>query len=95
MKYMRPPEGEYSERVLCVAKNSGYKTILWSFAYKDWERGAVRGRQYAFDAVTPYLHSGSIILLHAVSRDNSEALEDIINYAKNMGYEFKSLDNLP
>ena len=33
MKYMRPPEGEYSERVLAVAKDSGYKTIFWSFAY--------------------------------------------------------------
>ena len=95
MKYMRPPEGEYSERVLAVAKDAGYKTILWSFAYKDWERDVIRGSQYAFDAVTPYLHSGSIILLHAVSQDNSDALEEIINYAKEHGYVFKSLDELP
>ena len=95
MKYMRPPEGEYSERVLALAKDAGYKTILWSFAYKDWLRDDVRGSQYAFDAVTPYLHSGSIILLHAVSQDNSDALEDIINYAKEAGYVFKSLDYLP
>ncbi|MCD8181698.1 MAG: polysaccharide deacetylase family protein, partial [Firmicutes bacterium] len=27
MKYMRPPEGEYSERVLSAAKDMGYKTI--------------------------------------------------------------------
>ena len=95
MKYMRPPEGEYSERVLAVAKDAGYKTIFWSFAYKDWERDVIKGSQFAFDAVTPYLHSGSIILLHAVSQDNSDALEDIINYAKELGYEFKSLDELP
>lgn len=95
MKYMRPPEGEYSERVLALAKDAGYKTMLWSFAYKDWERDAIRGKQYAFDAVTPYLHSGCIILLHAVSQDNSDALEDIINYAKEAGYIFKSLDDLP
>lgn len=95
MRYMRPPEGEYSERVLALAKDAGYKTILWSFAYKDWERNVIRGSQYAFDAVTPYLHSGCIILLHAVSQDNSDALEDIINYAKEAGYVFKSLDDLP
>lgn len=95
MKYMRPPEGEYSERVLALAKDAGYKTALWSFAYKDWERDVIRGKQYAFDAVTPYLHSGCIILLHAVSQDNSDALEDIINYAKEAGYVFKSLDDLP
>lgn len=95
MKYMRPPEGEYSERVLALAKDAGYKTMLWSFAYKDWERDVIRGGQYAFDAVTPYLHSGCIILLHAVSQDNSDALEDIINYAKEAGFVFKSLDDLP
>lgn len=95
MKYMRPPEGEYSERVLALAKDAGYKTMLWSFAYKDWLRDDVRGSQYAFDSITPYLHSGCIILLHAVSQDNSDALEDIINYAKEAGYVFKSLDDLP
>lgn len=95
MKYMRPPEGEYSERVLALAKDAGYKTMFWSFAYKDWERDVIRGSQYAFDAVTPYLHSGCIILLHAVSQDNADALPDIINYAKEAGYVFKSLDDLP
>ena len=95
MKYMRPPEGEYSERVLATAQSAGYKTMFWSFAYKDWERDNIRGSQYAFDAVTPYLHSGCIILLHAVSQDNANALEDIINYAKEHGYTFKSLDELP
>lgn len=95
MTYMRPPEGEYSERVLAVAQSAGYRTMLWSFAYKDWERDNIKGNQYAFDAVTPYLHSGCIILLHAVSPDNAGALEDIINYAKEHGYVFKSLDELP
>lgn len=94
-KYMRPPEGEYSERVLALAKNAGYKTIFWSFAYKDWDKNITKGKQYAFDSITPYLHSGCIILLHAVSQDNADALEDIINYAKDHGYEFKSLDELP
>ena len=94
MKYMRPPEGEYSERVLAVAKDMGYRTILWSFAYKDWDINMQQGADYAFNQVTPYLHDGAILLLHAVSSDNANALEDIINYAKNEGYTFKSLDEL-
>ena len=49
MKYMRPPEGEYSERVLAVAKDMGYRTILWSFAYKDWDIN---------------MQQGAILLLH-------------------------------
>ena len=94
MKYMRPPEGEYSERVLAVAKDMGYRTILWSFAYKDWDINMQQGADYAFNQVTPYLHDGAVLLLHAVSSDNANALEDIINYAKNEGYTFKSLDEL-
>lgn len=94
MKYMRPPEGEYSERVLAAAKDAGYKTVFWSFAYKDWERDVNRGESYAIEQVTPYLHSGAVILLHAVSRDNAYALDDIIKFAKERGYEFKSLDEI-
>lgn len=94
MKYMRPPEGEYSEQILSLAKDMGYKTVLWSFAYRDWEVDNQKGADYAFESVTPYLHDGAIILLHAVSADNANALESIINYAKGQGYEFRSLDQL-
>jgi len=94
MKYMRPPEGELSERVLAAAKDAGYKTVLWSFAYKDWLRDNVRGAEYAKESVIPYFHSGAVLLLHAVSKDNADALADIINAAKEQGYEFKSLDSI-
>lgn len=94
MEYMRPPEGEYSTRVLAVANDLGYKTVFWSFAYKDWDVNVQRGAGYAFSQVTPYLHNGAILLLHAVSKDNAESLEDIINYAKESGYRFASLDEL-
>lgn len=94
MKYMRPPEGEYSERVLAIADDLGYKTILWSFAYRDWETDSQKGADYAFEQVTPYFHDGAILLLHAVSSDNAAALESIINEAKSQGYEFRTLDEL-
>jgi len=94
MMYMRPPEGECSEKMLSFAADMGYKTILWSFAYKDWDVKVQRGGRYAFEQVTPYLHDGCIMLLHAVSSDNAEALGSIIDYAISQGYEFVSLDNL-
>lgn len=94
MKYMRPPEGEWSERLLASAQSAGYKTVLWSFAYRDWDTKNQNGADYAFSQVTPYLHDGAILLLHAVSSDNAAALENIINYAKEQGYEFRSLDEL-
>lgn len=94
MKYMRPPEGEYSERLLAVADSLGYRTVFWSFAYRDWDPKKQQGADYAFSQVTPYLHDGAVILLHAVSKDNADALERIIEYAHEQGYEFKTLDEI-
>lgn len=94
MKYMRPPEGEYSERVLAVARDMGFRTVFWSFAYRDWEVDKQRGSAYAFSRVSEYIHDGAILLLHAVSKDNTEALPDIIDYARAIGYEFSSLDEI-
>ena len=94
MKYLRPPKGEYSERTLAITKDLGYKTVLWSFAYADWERDKQKGADHAYNAVMPYLHDGAVLLLHAVSKDNAEALERIITDAKAQGYTFRSLDEL-
>lgn len=94
MRYMRPPEGEYSERLLSVAQDLGYKTVFWSFAYKDWDPKIQKGTSYAYEQATSYMHDGAILLLHAVSKDNAGALESIITYARDQGYEFRSLDAL-
>ena len=94
MKYMRPPEGEYSEKVLAVANDLGYKTVFWSFAYKDWDINNQKGKEYAISQVIPYLHDGAVLLLHAVSEDNAKALGDIIDTARNAGYEFSTLDEI-
>lgn len=94
MRYMRPPEGEYSERVLAAAKDAGYKTAFWSFAYRDWLRDNINGKEYAKEAIIPYFHDGAVLLLHAVSKDNADALQDIIAEAEAQGYEFRSLDNI-
>ena len=92
MTYFRPPEGAYSERSLAATNELGYKTVLWSFAYKDWETDNQKGADYAYESVVPYLHNGCVILLHAVSKDNTEALGRIIDAARAEGYVFKSLD---
>ncbi|MCD8390517.1 MAG: delta-lactam-biosynthetic de-N-acetylase, partial [Firmicutes bacterium] len=94
MKYVRPPEGTFSERSLAVCRDMGYKTVLWSFAYKDWDVNAQQGGEYAVNQITPYFHDGEIMLLHAVSSDNAAALEEVIRLARERGYEFRSLDEL-
>ena len=94
MVYMRPPRGEFSEKALATIQRNGYKTIFWSIAYADWNTDNQKGKDYAVNQVTKQFHNGAIILLHAVSEDNAEGLEEIINIAKQQGYTFKSLEDL-
>lgn len=92
MKYIRPPRGEFSERTLAVTKNLGYKTILWSFAYKDYDVNNQPDKSKAFDRVTSSVHDGAIYLLHAVSKTNTEILSDVIDEWRNKGYTITKLD---
>ncbi len=94
MKFMRPPRGIFSDRMLSVCRELGYTGVFWSVAYKDWDVNSQRGGQYAYDSVMSQLHPGAVILLHSVSRDNVEALGRIIDAARSQGYEFKSLNEL-
>ncbi len=94
MVFLRPPKGEYSEHTLEVTSNMGYINTFWSFAYNDWDRNRQKGWEHAYNMVMPNLHNGAILLLHAVSSDNAQALERIIVDAEKMGYEFGNVFEL-
>lgn len=86
MVFFRPPKGEYSERTLALTQKLGYTNLFWSFAYDDWYRDRIRGPEYARNMVMRNLHNGAVLLLHAVSKDNAEALDSIIKGAVQKGY---------
>ena len=92
--FFRFPEGACSENALELVQSIGFTSVFWSTAYADWDINNPKGKQYAFDTVTSRLHSGCILLLHAVSPDNADALGDIIDYARENGYEFCSLEQV-
>ena len=92
MKYMRPPKGEFSERSLSITETLGFKTVMWSFAYVDWNEESQPSQDEAIDKIISNLHNGEIMLLHSTSKTNSEVLGKVIDEARNKGYEFKSLD---
>lgn len=92
MIYIRPPKGEYSERTLSLTNNIGYTTVMWSFAYDDWDEKKQGREQYGKDKIISNIHPGCVMLLHATSKDNSEILGDVIKEIKNMGYEFRSIN---
>ena len=92
MKYIRPPKGEYSERTIDYTNSLGYKTVMWSFAYDDWDENKQGREEYGKKKILDNVHNGEVILLHSTSKDNSNILDYCIKEIKNMGYEFKSLD---
>ena len=94
-RYYRPPAGAYSEAQLRMADAMGYKTIFWSVAYKDWDTKAQPTHEKAMNYLTTRIHPGAIILLHAVSKTNTEILDQLLTRWKEMGYTFKTLDDLP
>lgn len=94
-KYFRPPMGKYSQFSLEQTKNLGYKSIFWSFAYKDWLVDDQPSESYAIEKIKKGAHPGEIMLLHAVSSTNTKVLKTVITDLQKDGYEFKSLDDLP
>ena len=92
MKYLRPPKGEYSERTLAYTNTLGYKTVMWSFAYDDWDENKQGREEYGKQKILNNIHNGAVILLHSTSKDNANILDESIKEIKNMGYEFKSIE---
>ncbi|MBP5427198.1 MAG: polysaccharide deacetylase family protein [Clostridiales bacterium] len=91
-KYIRPPRGEYSKRTLKAAMQMGYKNVFWSYAYKDYDVNDQRGEDYAYNKVMDHLHNGMVVLLHAVSKDNANALDRMIKDIKSNGYTIAPFD---
>ena len=92
MKFIRPPKGEYSERTVAYTNTLGYKTVMWSFAYDDWDEKKQGREEYGKKKILDNVHNGEIMLLHATSKDNANILDDVIKQIKQMGYEFKNID---
>lgn len=90
--YMRPPKGEFSKRTLELTQNLGYTTVMWSFAYTDFDDKNELENSKAIEKIINKLHNGEIMLLHGTSKTNMEILKELIQKIKQEGYEFKSLD---
>ena len=93
-KYYRPPEGRFTERNMKFAKELGYKTIFWSFAYADWDNNNQPDPTEAIELIMENTHNGAIILLHPTSKTNADILGTLIDNWRKEGYRFGTLDEL-
>lgn len=91
MTLFRPPMGEWSEQTLALTQQLQYKSVFWSFAYKDWITDDQPDPSTSLNKLCDSLHNGSLYLLHAVSATNTAILGDFIDYARAEGYTFAKL----
>ncbi len=94
VKYYRPPQGKYSTENLQMAKDLGYCTFFWSLAYVDWYQDQQPSREEAFEKLLGRIHPGAVVLLHNTSSTNAQILDELLAKWKEMGYTFKTLDQL-
>ncbi len=86
MQYLRPPCGEFSEESLAITSELGYKTLMWSFAYVDWETDNQPNISEALEKIVSSAHSGGIYLLHSVSSTNAAVLGKAIDDLRAKGF---------
>ncbi|MZP30101.1 polysaccharide deacetylase family protein [Heliobacterium undosum] len=89
--YYRPPMGRFDAASVALAHELGLTTTFWSIAYRDWEVDKQVGPDKALPQVMRQIHPGAVILLHAVSQDNTEMLPRFIEECRAQGYIFKAL----
>ncbi len=93
-KYYRPPQGKYSETNLQMARDLGYSTFFWSLAYVDWYQDRQPSHEEAFQKLLGRIHPGAVVLLHSTSSTNAEILDELLTRWEEMGYTFRSIDEL-
>ncbi len=82
------PSGRFSIATLELARELGYKTVFWSFAYNDYDQTNPPSTDEAFARFVGELHPGAIYLMHLMVPANQEALGPFLDEAMAEGYTF-------
>ncbi|MFO8080622.1 MAG: polysaccharide deacetylase family protein, partial [Armatimonadota bacterium] len=91
MRWFRPPGGRCSPGGLRAMASLGYGAAFWSQNTGDWTKPAPE--QIVRNA-TEGLQAGDIILMHQGDRCSVEALPEIIDRVREMGFEPTTLSRL-
>ncbi|QPM68296.1 Peptidoglycan-N-acetylglucosamine deacetylase [Atribacter laminatus] len=89
--YLRPPGGLIDENIKKACGMSGYGIVLWTVDSRDWFH--TDNRQAILDNVLNNAKSGSIILLHSLSK-TVDVLPEIIETLHKRGYQIEPVSNL-
>jgi peptidoglycan-N-acetylglucosamine deacetylase len=87
----RPPGGDYNRNVAEVAAALGYKMVLWTDDPGDYASPGVK----IIEARLLYkLGNGGIILLHDGVQQTVDVLPQLLQYLKDKGYKFVTIDEM-
>lgn len=87
--YFRPPYGDLDDRVVQLAAQQGYATVLWDRDTVDWGASTIQAE--IRDRATVGVQGGDIILMHTTGRYTPEALIEIVNNLRADGFELTTL----
>jgi peptidoglycan/xylan/chitin deacetylase (PgdA/CDA1 family) len=91
LSLFRPPHGHCNAHIVAIARDLGYRTILWSDAANDV-------KDIAPDVIAQRVETeaspGGIILLHSGQYRTIEALPRIIDRLRAQGYTFVTVTKL-
>lgn len=88
---LRPPFGDYNDRLIETSQELGYQVIQWdvdSLDYKDY------GTQAIVDRVMKKVSDGSIVLFHNNATYTNEALPIILDKLQEQGYKIVPISEL-
>jgi peptidoglycan-N-acetylmuramic acid deacetylase len=96
--YYRPPYGSRDQRVWDATANLGYRTVYWTLDTLDWETtstpDSILNRIQGFLNSDPYGGNGAIILMHAGSASESQALNRVIDLLQGKGFQFGTINEI-
>jgi len=87
----RPPFGEYSNKVIEVAKELGYYTIQWSIDSLDWKDVSAG---FIVDRILSKAGPGEIVLMHNNGKHTAEAVARFLPELNRMGLEVVPISKL-
>ena len=87
--YYRPPYGARNDHVRQLTASIGYRTVFWTIDTLDWQTDSTPAR--IIQRITSQLTPGAIILMHAGSPSEAQALDQVITLLQQDGYSLVTL----
>ncbi len=88
---MRPPYGDYNNKVIEATQALGMHTIQWSVDSLDWKNLTA---EQITDRVISAIEPGGIVLFHNAAKHTPQALPIILETLQKQGYEIVPISEL-